>query len=154
MQQGRRKIEAWRGHSPLCIFKREATGAQWPFHQRFRSRQSFGDAKDFFPNVPKLPEKFFVQLLPTNSLQQRSLRPFLVWPPKRSSWVFLQTLDAIFWSQATLGVIFARMFRNVAQGFSKSNFWGCACTTYTPTTNAFHNSIIGNFVVYQDPLEI
>jgi len=35
---------------------------------------------------------------------------------------------------------------------AKQNFGGCACTT--STTTAFHNSIIGRFVVYQDPLEI
>ena len=65
---------------------------------------------------------------------------------------FLQTLGAVFQSQAMLGVIFTRMFRDVAQIFSKSKLLGCGCTTYTPTTTAFHNSI-GNFVLYQDPLE-
>ena len=41
-------------------------------------------------------------------------------------------------------------------GFSANqNFWVCACTLCTPTSNntAFHNSIIGNFMFYQDQLE-
>ena len=54
--------------------------------------------------------------------------------------------------QATLGTIFTRIFRNFVQIFSNPNFWGCACTL-TSNTTAFHNSIIGNFVVYQDRLE-
>ena len=34
------------------------------------------------------------------------LRPFLVWPPKSTSSVFLQMLGAIFWSQTTVDAIF------------------------------------------------
>jgi len=98
---------------------------------------------------PKLPEKFFVQLLPTKFLPQRSLKT-LFWCDlqKRSSCVFLQTFGAIFWSQATFGGI-------LTQIFSKSNLWGCACAHCTSTSNttAFHNSVIGNFVVYQNRLE-
>jgi len=67
----------------------------------------------------------------------------------------MQTFGAIFWSQTTLGAIFTRIFRVFAQIFSKLNFWGCACNLYTPISNttAFHNSIIGNFMVYQNRLE-
>jgi len=57
--QGRRKMEAWLGHSSLCSFKRGATGAKVPFHHRFKSREIFGVAKDFCPNFPKLSRKVF-----------------------------------------------------------------------------------------------
>jgi len=38
---------------------------------------------------------------------------------------------------------------------ANQNFWGCACNPCTPMSNttAFHNSIIGNFMVHQDRLE-
>jgi len=36
---------------------------------------------------------------------------------------------------------------------ANQTFWGCACAS-TSNTTAFHNSIKGNFVVYQDRLEI
>ena len=43
---------------------------------------------------------------------------FLVRPPKKGpNCVFLQTLDAIFWSQTTLGAIFALIFRDFTQVF-------------------------------------
>jgi len=44
------------------------------------------------------------------------------------------------------------MFGDVAQFSENQNFWGCACTP-TSNTAAFHNSITGNFAVYQDRLE-
>jgi len=71
---------------------------------------------------------------------------------KRSPCVFLQTLGAIFWSQTTLGAIFTRIFRDFAQIFRKSKLLGGACT-HTSNTTAFHNNIVGNFMVYQDRLE-
>jgi len=42
----------------------------------------------------------------------------------RSSFVFWQTLGAIFSSQTTLGAIFAWIFRNFAQIFNKSKLLG------------------------------
>jgi len=38
---------------------------------------------------------------------------------------------------------------------ANQNFWGCACNPCTPSSNttAFHNSIIGNFIIYQQRLE-
>jgi len=61
----------------------------------------------------------------------------------------VQTLAAIFSSQGTFGGIFTQIF-------SKSNLLGVRLHPPHPTSNstAFHNSIIGNFVVYQDRLEI
>ena len=77
---------------------------------RCRSRQILGGAKDFCPNFLKCVWKDFVRLLRPNIFPQRSWRPFFgVTSSKRSSCVFLQTLGAIFWSQTTLGAIFARI---------------------------------------------
>jgi len=56
-----------------------------------------------------------------------------------------------------LGAIFTRIFCDVAPIFSKSHLLGVRLhPTFIPTfhTTAFHNSTIGNLVVYQDPLEI
>jgi len=99
---------------------------------------------------PNFHEKFFVQLLPTNSLPRRSRRPFWYDLQKRSSCDFLQTLG----SQARLSAIFTRIFRDVSQIFSKSKLLGCAWSPSPTSTTVFHNSIIGNFVVYQDRLKI
>jgi len=85
---------------------------------RCRSRQILGGAKDFCPNFLKCVWKDFVRLLRPNIFPQRSWRPFFgVTSSKRSSCVFVQTLGAIFWSQTTLGAIFARIFRDFAQVF-------------------------------------
>jgi len=70
----------------------------------------------------------------------------------------MQILGAIFWSQTTLGAIFTRIFRAFAQIFSKPKLLEVRLQPlhpHTPTSNntAFHNSIIGNFMVYQDRLE-
>jgi len=67
-------MEAWQGHFPLYRFKRGVMGPEVPFHHWCRSRQIFRGAKDFSRISPNLPEKVFVQLLPTNFLQQRSIR--------------------------------------------------------------------------------
>jgi len=52
-------MEAWRGYLSLCPFKRGATGAEVPFHHKFKSREIFGVAKDFCPNIPKLSRNVF-----------------------------------------------------------------------------------------------
>jgi len=55
---------------------------------RCRSRQIFGDAKDFCLNFPKLARKVFVQLLRTNFLTQRSRRPIFSMTSKKGLHVF------------------------------------------------------------------
>ena len=59
-----------------------------------------------------MPEKFFVQLLPTKFLSPTKIIKTFFWCDlqKQSSCVFLQTLGAIFGSQATLGGIFTQIF--------------------------------------------
>ena len=99
-----------------------------------RSREIFEDAKDFCTNFPKLSKRLSCNLY----------RPFFgVDPKKWSSLVFLQTLGAIFWSQTTLGAIFAQIFSDFAQIFrdfarisTNQNFWGCACIPVSYTTDS------------------
>ena len=57
----------------------------WLLIHRCRSKQIFGGAKDFFPNIPKLALKVYVRLLPTNFLPQRSWGRFLVRSRKKGS---------------------------------------------------------------------
>jgi len=65
------------GHFPFWPFTGAATGPEVPLH-RCRSKQIFGDAKDFSPNFSKLPEKVLVQLLSTNFLPERDMKTFFV----------------------------------------------------------------------------
>jgi len=120
------------------------------------SRQIFGDAKDFCPNFSKLHCKVFVQLLSTNSLSQRSLRPFW-YDLQKDLHVFFCKPWAPFFEVKQCWAPFLCGFSGMLPRFSANhNFWGCDCTPFTFTSNitAFHKSIVGNFVVYQDPLEI
>jgi len=54
-----------------------------------------------------------------------------------------------------VGIIFTRIIRDVAKIFSKSKLLGVHLHPQPPTSNttAFHNNIIGNFLVYQDRLK-
>jgi len=117
-------MEAWRGHSSLCPFRRGATGAEVPFHHRFRSRHIFGVAKDFFPNFPKLPRKVFCATFSCKFSPQRSSRPFLVWPPLKVFMCFSANLGRRVLKSATLGTIFTRIIRDDAKIFSKSKLLG------------------------------
>ena len=111
----------------MQLIKRGATGLI--FHHRLRSRGQFlGLWRIFTWFSPSFAEKFFVQLLPTHSLPQRSLRPFLVWPSKKSLWVFLQTLVSSFEVKQRWRA-FLRGFSGMLPRFSANqNVWGCACT--------------------------
>jgi len=104
-----------------------------PGHKR-RSRQIFGCAKDFCPKSSKLSRKVLCDFC------QQIFSPFLVWPPKMNSCVFLQTLGTIFWSQTTLCVIFARIFRDFARISINQNFSGWA---FTPCTPAYYTTAPG-----------
>ena len=116
-----------------------------------RSKQIFCGAKNFCPNFPKLSRKVVLWILPKNFLSQR-LRPFLVWPPERYSFVLLQMLGDIFEVKQRRGPFFPRYsgilpryfrilprFSGISPKFSgifpglltNQNFCGCACTSYT-----------------------
>jgi len=70
--------------------------------------------------------------------------------------VFLCKRWAPFFEVKQRWKLFLSEFSWLFSRFSANQyFWGCACNLCTPTSNttAFHNSIIGNFMVYQDRLE-
>ena len=148
-------MEVWLRHFPLCPFKRGATGAGVTFHPWCRSR--LWGCEGFFPEFPpNLPGKVFVQLLPTSFLPQRSLRTFLGVTSKNGLHVFFCKPWAPIFETKQLWTPFLTGFSGILPRFSANqNFWGCACTHCIPTSNttAFHNSITGNFLVYQDRLE-
>jgi len=102
-----------------------------------------------FPNLPK---KLFVQLLPAIFLPQRSSRSFFGVTFKIGLHMFFCEPWAPFYEIKQCWVQFLPGFSGILPRFSAiQNFWGCA---FTPTSNttAFHNSVIGNFVVYQNRL--
>jgi len=119
-----------------------------------RSKQIFGVAKDFCPNFPKLAQKVVVHLLPTDFLQHRSRRLFIVWLPKKEVFnlFFCKRRAPCFevkqcWAPVLprcSGICidiqgycpdFQRFCPNV-QGFcpnlTNPNFCGCACIPCTP----------------------
>jgi len=70
--------------------------------------------------------------------------------------VFLCKLGAPFFEVKQRWAPFLRGFSGHLPGFSANqNIWWCACNPCIPTSNttAFHNSIIGSFIVYQDRRE-
>jgi len=94
----------------------------WPIlGHKWRSSQIFVRAKDFCPKTPKLSEKFCAtfanRIFPIKNLFWCDLQ-------KKDSSAFLQTLRIIFWSQTTLGTIFARILRNFARISTNQNIWG------------------------------
>jgi len=137
-------MEAWWGHSSLCAFKRGATGTEVPFHRRFRSREIFGVAKDFCPTFPKLSGKVFCATFTYKFSPTKIMKTFFGVTSKRG-------LHVIFckpWAP------FSRGFSGMFPRFSENqNFWGCAWAPPPTSTTVFHNSTIGNFVVYQDRIE-
>ena len=142
-------MEAWRGQFPVCPFKRG---------QRRRSCLFIGvragkisGCKGFLPAFPQTcPINFWATSLQIFSHKDQWIR-FLELPPKILFMCFFANLGASLWSQATLDAIFSRIFRV----YSKSKLFGVRSPPCTSTSNntAFHNSIVGNFVVYQDRLE-
>jgi len=145
----------WRhggGISPSDLSRRGATGAEMSFHHRFRSKHILG--VQFFARIsPNFPEKLFVQLLPAIVLPQRSRRPFFGVTSKKGLHVFFCKPWAPFFEIKQRWVPFLPGFSGILPRFSANqNFWGCSCTP-TSNTTAFHNSIIGNFVICQDRLE-
>jgi len=92
-----------------------------------------GVRRIFVSISPNLPEKFLCDVC----LQIFSHRDhedlFLVWPPtERGSCVFLQMLRAIFWSQTTLGAIFARIFWDFCPDFWQIKTFGGALSHLHP----------------------
>jgi len=131
-------MEAWRRHSTLCPFKRGATGAEVPFHHRFRTRQIFGVAKDFCPNFPKLTRKVFCATFACIFSPQSSTRAFLVRPPIKVFMCFSANLGRRFLKTSNIGHYFYPDFQGCCKDFQQIK---------TSNTTAFHNSIVGKFAV-------
>jgi len=87
--QGRPRMEAWRGHLPLCPFKSGAIGSEVPFHHWCSSRQIFGRGEGSFPYISQTCPKSFLcnfayKISPTNIILTFSWCDL----QKRSSCVF------------------------------------------------------------------
>jgi len=133
----------------LCLccltlsLQKGARAAELRFH-KCRSRQTFCVQRIFAWISPNLSEKllynFCRDILPT-----KIIKTFF-------GVTFKKRLHAFFckpWAP------FYEVKQRWAPFFSKSKLWGCPCIPWTPTSNiAFHNSIIGDFMAYQDWLEI
>ena len=90
-----------------------------------------------------------MRLLPKNFLPQRLLRPFLFWPPKKVLICFFWKYRAPFFEVKQRWVPFLPRFSAIVPRYLKilprfsgilpglstnRNFWGCACTSYTPAS--------------------
>ena len=153
-----RDAKEWRhGRSVYpSLLSKGGNGCGGAFHHRGRSRQIFGSEKDFCPNSPSLPEKSYVQFC---------LQIFSNKDHEDIFWCDLQKMVFVCFC-ANFGYHFLKSnnagrhlypdFQMFFSDFHKNqNFYGCACTTWTPTSNttALHKSLIGNFMANQDWLE-
>jgi len=141
-------MEAWRGHFPLCLFKRMATGAKVPFHHRCRSKHILV-VRRILPESPQTCPKSLLCSFCQQIFSHKDYEDlFLVQLLRKGLLVFLCKPRATFWRQTTSGAIFAQLF-------SKSKLLGLRLQPMNPHSNttAFHNSIIGNFIVYKHRLE-
>ena len=90
-----------------------------------------------------------MRLLPKNFLPQRLLRPFLFWPQKKVLICFFWKYRAPFFEVKQRWVPFLPRFSAIVPRYLKilprfsgilpglstnRNFWGCACTPYTPAS--------------------
>ena len=148
-------MEAWQEHFTLCPFRRGQWRRRCLFIVGAGAGKFLGLRRIFARISPNLPEKFFVQFCLQFSPTKIMKTFFWCDLQKKVFMCFFANLGVIFWSQTTLGAIYSRIFRNLLRFSTNQNFRGCACTPCTPTSNTttFHNSIIGNFMVYQDWLE-
>jgi len=138
-----------------------------PFHHRCSSRQIFG-VRRILPEFPQTCPKSFLCNFCLQIFSHKNHEDlFLVWPPKNCLHVFLCKPWASYfeikqrWAPFLPGFSERHfypdfLFVKLLPRFSANqNFWGCACNPCIPisSTTAFHDSIIGNFMVYQDRLE-
>jgi len=82
-----------------------------------KAGKSLGVRKIFARISPNLPEKFSSNFLCEYFLPHSSWRLFFGTTSKKGLYVILQVLSAIFWNQTTLRMMFACMFRALAQIF-------------------------------------
>jgi len=121
---------------------------------RCKSRQIFDGTKNFCPNFPKLAQKVFVRLLPTNFLPQKLWRPFFGLTSKKELHVLLWKRWAPFFQVKQRWAPFSPVFLEIMPRFSRvlpriigilhrfsgilprfltnQDFRGCACNLSTP----------------------
>jgi len=105
------------------------------------------------PEFPQTSRNDFYAIFDYKFSPTKIIKTFFGVTSKKGLHVFYcKPWAPLFLSQATFGAIFTRIFKDAAQFSANENFWRCACAP-TSNTTAFHNSIIGNFAVYQDRLQ-
>jgi len=137
-----------------CHFKRGAMGAEVPFHHRFRSRKILGVAKDFCPNSPKLLQKVFCATFTYNFSPTEIMKTFFgVASKKGLHLIFCKPWGPCFEVEQGWAP-FSRGFSGMFPDFQQIKTFGGALEPHLQQAPLFfHNSIIGNFVVYQDRIE-
>ena len=115
-------MEAWRGHFPLCLFKRVATGVEVHFYHRCRSRQIVRVLRI----LPELP-----QTCPKSLLCKFCPQIFSHKDMKTSFWCnFSKTVFMCFY--ANFGRHFYPDFQGFCPDFQQIKTFGVALATHTP----------------------
>jgi len=115
--------------------------------------------KGFCPNFPKLARKVFCATFACKFSPTKVMKTsFWCNLQKMVFMCFYPNLGRHFLKPNNVGRHFHPdfLFVKLLTRFSANqNFWGCAFNPCIPITStaAFHDSIIGNFMVYQDQLE-
>jgi len=138
------------GYFPCCPSKSGATGSEVPFHHKCSSRQSFWGGEGSLPEFSQTsPKRFLCNFCLQNSLPQRKVLLFFGVTSKKVFMCFSANLGCHFLESGNF-------WWHFYPDFKQSNLLGYVCTHCIPTSNttAFHKNIVGNFVVYQDRLEI
>jgi len=112
-----------------------------------------GVAKDFCPDFPRLSRKVFCETFADKFSPTKIGKTFFGVTFKKGLNVFFCKPWAPFFEVKQRWEPLLRESSGILPRFSADqNFWGRACIP-TCNTTALHNSIIGNFVVYQDRFE-
>ena len=93
----------WRHGGGIHLSKREQGERRWFLIISSGAGKFLGLRRIFARISPDFPEKFFVKLLQTNSLPQRSVRPFLVLPSKKVLMCFSANLGRHFLKSSNVG---------------------------------------------------
>jgi len=120
------------GNHPYVLSKEKQRGRRCLFHHRFRSRHIFGVTKEFCPNFPKLPQKVFCATFSYKLSPQRSLRPFLVWPPQKVFMCFSANLGRRFLKSSNVGHYFYADYQECCLDFQQIKTFGCALASPAP----------------------
>jgi len=124
---------AWRWHSSPCFFKRGATGAEVPFHYRFRSRQIFGVANDFYLNFPKLPRNDYYAIFDYKFSPTKIMTTFFGVTSKKRH-VFFCKPWAPFFEVKQRSAPFLRGFSGMLPSFQQIKTFGGALALCRPNT--------------------